>query len=150
MRKKINADILRHVLLRPLFAVCLFLSQFTSDRSTWVTDNTIEFILGAILTLAGVLLWAWATIWLRRARSFTGFTESGPFKYIRHPIYTSIYVLCVGLGLIFFAWLWFVAMIIFMPLWYLEGKEEEKRMSELHGQKYTDYKAMTGMFLPKK
>ena len=149
MRNKIDTIRLRHILLRLGFGVCLFLSQFTSDRLTWFTDNTTMIIIGVILTVAGILLWVWAAIWLRRTKSFKGFTESGPFKYIRHPIYTSIYILCVGLGLIFFAWLWFVAMIIFMPLWYLEGKEEEKRMSELHGQKYADYKARTGMFLLK-
>ena len=150
MRNKINADRLRHVLLRPAFAVCLFLSQFTSDRSTWVTDNTIGLILGAILIFTGILLWIWAAIWLRRARSFKGFTESGPFKYVRHPVYTSIYIICAGMGLMFFAWLWFVVMIIFVPFWYSEGREEEKQMAGLHGQKYADYTARTGMFLPKK
>jgi len=40
-------------------------------------------------------------------------------------------------------------MIIFVPFWYLESREEERKMEELHGKKYTDYKAKTGMFFPK-
>jgi len=149
LRNKINASRLRHMLLRPAFAVCLFLSQFANDRSTWFTDNTIMIILGVMLVFAGVLLSAWATLWLRRTASSEGLTASGPFKYVRHPVYTSINILCLGLGLMFFAWLWFVVMIIFVPFWYLEGREEEKQMAEVHGQKYAGYKARTGMFLPK-
>ncbi|OFY66673.1 MAG: hypothetical protein A2Y71_09020 [Bacteroidetes bacterium RBG_13_42_15] len=72
----------------------------------------------------------------------------GPFKYIRHPIYDSMYILSTGLGLIFFSWLWFIVMVAFAPLWYLECKEEEKEMIKLHGQKYVDYQKTTGMFLP--
>jgi len=149
VRKGIKTGSLRHILLRPAFAVCLFLSQFTSERITWFTDNTIMIILGAIFSFAGVMLLVWATVWLKRTACSKGFTESGPFKYVRHPIYTGIYVFCSGLGLIFFAWLWFIVMIIFMPFWYLESRDEEKQMAELHGRKYAAYRARTGMFLPK-
>jgi len=52
---------------------------------------------------------------------------------IRHPIYTSAYILSIGLGLIFFAWFWFIVMIVFLPFWYLECREEEKDRESLIG-----------------
>jgi len=86
---------------------------------------------------------------LRKAVNAEDVVISGPFKYIRHPIYTSMYILSIGLGLIFFAWLWFIVMIIFIPFWYLECRQEEKEMIKLYGQKYIDYQKKTGMFLPR-
>ena len=35
----------------------------------------------------------------------------------RHPIYTSMYLICTGMALAFFAWLWFVVLLAFAPLW---------------------------------
>ncbi len=40
-------------------------------------------------------------------------------------------------------------MLVFIPIWYLDCRIEEKQMIELHKEKYLDYKKRTGMFLPK-
>jgi protein-S-isoprenylcysteine O-methyltransferase Ste14 len=60
-----------------------------------------------------------------------------------------MYVLSAGLGFVFFAWLWFLVMVAFIPLWSLECKKEEKEMIELYGPRYIDYQKRTGMFFPK-
>ncbi len=98
--------------------------------------------------VSGILLWIIASLHLRKAVKAKEIAASGAFKYIRHPIYASIYILSIGLGLIFFSWFWFIVMIVFLPFWYLECKEEEKEMIKFYGQKYIEYRKRTGMFLP--
>ncbi len=137
------------VALRPAFALCLFLSQLVSPRSSVFTQDPLLLALGLMFILAGVLLWISASRFLSQATRAEEIATSGPFNYVRHPIYLSMYILSIGLGLIFFTWLWFVVLIAFLPLWYLECRGEEKEMIELHGDEYVDYQARTGMFLPK-
>jgi len=138
-----------HIVLRPLFGICLFLSQFTSNRNTFFTDNSYLFSGGILLLICGILILIAASIHLRKAVNEKKIAIYGPFKYIRHPIYASIYIFTIGLGLIFFAWLWFIIMIAFIPLWYMECRVEEKEMIKLHRQEYIDYKKRTGIFLPR-
>ena len=82
-----------HAVLRPGFGICLFLSQFTSNRNTIFTDNLNIIVLGVLITIVGVSLCLAASIHLGRAKEAGNMSTSGPFQYIRHPIYTSIYYL---------------------------------------------------------
>jgi protein-S-isoprenylcysteine O-methyltransferase Ste14 len=40
-------------------------------------------------------------------------------------------------------------MIVFIPFWYIECREEEKEMIKLFGEKYIEYQKKTGMFFPR-
>ena len=137
-----------HSILRPGFAVCLLLAQFTSHRDTCFTDNLYMILTGVMITIAGVSLWLAASIHLRRAKETGVLATSGPYHYIRHPIYMSVYLICIGFGFLFFAWLWFLVMVVFIPLWWLESKEEEKEVLKKFGEEYSDYHKRTKMFIP--
>jgi protein-S-isoprenylcysteine O-methyltransferase Ste14 len=137
-----------HVALRPAFALGLFLSQFTSSRTSFFTANRYVLGSGAALIAAGILLWAAASNHLREAQRSGRLATSGPFRTIRHPIYLSIYVLSIGLGLLFFAWAWFLVLVVFFPFWYSECRGEEEEMEKLYGEAYAAYRARTKMFIP--
>jgi len=141
--------IIMHIANRVIFGICLFLSQFTSNRTTFFTDNQYLLSAGVLVLITGILLWIFASYNLQKAVKENKIAVRGPYKYIRHPIYASIYLLSTGLGLMFFAWLWFIIMIAFMPLWYIECRYEEKQVIKLHGQGFIDYRNRTGMFLPR-
>ena len=79
----------------------------------------------------------------------TVLVSKGIYRYIRHPIYVGIYLFSVGLGCIFFAWLWFGVLLIFIPLWYIECKGEENQLISTYGEAYIHYQQRTGMFFPK-
>lgn len=64
-------------------------------------------------------------------------------------VYLGIYIMLTGIGLLFFSHLWFAVMLAFVPIWYLDGRVEERQMIELHGSAYFDYRERTGMFIPK-
>jgi protein-S-isoprenylcysteine O-methyltransferase Ste14 len=137
-----------HIILRPLFGICLFVSQFFSYRNTFFTDNVYILSAGVIIFLSGIFFLIFASSHIKKAVNEKKIAVTGPYKYIRHPIYTGIYILSTGLGLIFFAWSWFIVMIVFIPLWYLECRSEEKEMIKIHGEDYIEYCKKTGMFLP--
>jgi protein-S-isoprenylcysteine O-methyltransferase Ste14 len=140
--------LLRHT-LRPAFAVCLLASQFLSGRSTYLTGNVTMEAAGALLALLGILLFAFSSLSLRRAQKANAIARGGPYAYLRHPIYASIYVFSIGLGLLFYSWIWFAVLAGFIPLWFLEAREEEKEMIRSHGTEYVLYQARTGMFFPR-
>lgn len=135
--------------LRPAFGLFLFLSQFTAGRTTLFTDSAPLLVLGGALVIAGGWLWYSASVHLRQAAASPALIESGPYRYIRHPIYASIYLLSLGLGCIFFTWLWFGVLLAFAPLWYWECMAEEREMVARYGPDYRAYQQRTGMILPK-
>ncbi len=100
--------------------------------------------------ISGILIWIMASSHLKRAISEKRIMKSGPYKYIRHPIYVSIYMLSIGLRLIFFSWYWFIVLAVFIPLWYHECLNEERELIKLHKIEYNEYRVKTGMFFPVK
>lgn len=107
------------------------------------------FYLGAILTIGGFLFWMATVHHIGRALLTKELVTSGPYKYIRHPMYASAYSMLSGIGLLFFSWIWFAIMVAFIPIWLMDCRIEERQMTELHGETYLDYKKKVGMFRPK-
>ena len=134
-----------HIVLRPAFAICLFLSQFTSNRDSFFTAN--RYVLGGGVALVGAAIWLWtaASIRLREAQQADRVATDGPFRAVRHPIYASIYLLSIGMGLMFFAWAWFLVLVIFFPSWYWECRREEEEMEARYGEAYAAYRERTKM-----
>jgi protein-S-isoprenylcysteine O-methyltransferase Ste14 len=137
-----------HAVLHPAFAALLAISQFTSRRGAIFTPNAVMLILGGLITIAGVWLWAAAARHLTRAVAATTLATTGPYRTIRHPIYASMYLICIGMGLIFFAWLWFVVLLAFAPLWWLEARREEVAIAATYGEAYATHQSQTSMFVP--
>ena len=97
----------------------------------------------------GSLLNTWAVKHLVRAIKTRELVQTGPYKYIRHPMYVFIYIILIGAGMLWFSFTWFIILLLFTPVWYWIGRKEEKQMSEITDGKYEDYKKCTGMFFPK-
>ena len=76
--------------------------------------------------------------------------ESGPYKRIRHPIYTAYVLNYIGGGLLAGNWvLTFVPVFFFGLLVFLRLGEEEAVLVEKFGDYYRDYMKRSGRFLPK-
>ena len=143
------------ILPRALFGVmmlCLLLNQYLTLWPPRLTDNTFLFWLGIILSIGGFLLWMYVAHHMRtkgglRIKNKNLLTD-GPFQYVRHPMYVSVFIMLIGIGILFFSWSWFVMLIALVPVWYLECRTEEKYLIKLFGEKYINYKKNTGMFFP--
>jgi protein-S-isoprenylcysteine O-methyltransferase Ste14 len=74
---------------------------------------------------------------------------TGPYKYVRHPLYTLFIAMAVDLWLILPNWL----LLIGIPMTVIAGKiranYEEKILIDQYGEQYLEYKKNTGQLLPK-
>jgi len=129
--------------------ICLYLGQYFTNRPPILASNAGILLLGTLLTVSGFFFWIYTVYYMRHAFFDKELVTSGPFKHVRHPMYASIYLMLFGIGLLFFSWAWFVIMALFIPIWYIDSRIEEKQMIGLHGREYLDYKKRVGMFLPK-
>ncbi|MEO6232587.1 MAG: isoprenylcysteine carboxylmethyltransferase family protein [Ferruginibacter sp.] len=73
---------------------------------------------------------------------------SGPFKLIRHPIYTGILMFTCGVGLYTENITRLIIFLLLLLLFNLKARYEEILLVKKFPA-YTDYKKHTGMFLPK-
>jgi protein-S-isoprenylcysteine O-methyltransferase Ste14 len=74
---------------------------------------------------------------------------TGIYRYIRHPLYTTGFLLFFGLGL--FSALWpvlLLSLVVLITLSVRTVKEEERLIAEF-GDRYRTYMANTGKFIPK-
>jgi protein-S-isoprenylcysteine O-methyltransferase Ste14 len=114
---------------------------------------------GAVLALlgAGVFLhcvWVFAV----RGQGTPAFfdpprklTKRGPFKWVRNPMYLSLFALVAGEALFFLSWhiaVYFVCLVCALHL--LVVLHEESALRFRHGAVYEDYKREVGRWLPRK
>lgn len=71
------------------------------------------------------------------------------YSIIRHPNYLGL--ICMNFAMLcFFRTLLLIPIIaIFITLWYLNAKHEEMILISKFGEIYSNYKKVTGMFLPR-
>ncbi len=73
----------------------------------------------------------------------------GPYKYIRHPMYTCIWMDIAGCWLITSNWIvGIVAFSTWIILYFIRLPDEEKMMIEEFGQEYKDYMKRTKKIIP--
>jgi protein-S-isoprenylcysteine O-methyltransferase Ste14 len=76
--------------------------------------------------------------------------KEGPYKRIRHPMYTQIWIWVIAQFLITSNWI--VGLSGLVPwsiLYFVRVPKEEKMMEETFGEAYLEYMEQTGRILPK-
>jgi protein-S-isoprenylcysteine O-methyltransferase Ste14 len=127
----------------------LYAGQYFSHRPPFLTKSLILMSLGTVCLMAGLCGWVHVAFSMRRAFFSKDLIVHGLFKYVRHPMYVAIYFALFGIGLLFFSCVWMMILALFIPVWYLVCKLEEKQMTEIWGQKYLEYQRHAGMFFPR-
>jgi protein-S-isoprenylcysteine O-methyltransferase Ste14 len=125
-----------------------------SFQNRTVTSNEPVLILGLIMFLAGLTLAVWARIYLGKnwgmpmtQKKDPELVTSGPYRYIRHPIYSGI--LLAALGSAFAASIyWLLVFIIFAIYFIYSALVEEKLMMRQFPKVYPGYKSKTKMLIP--
>lgn len=137
----------------------IFVSIFLSD---YFAKNTITpipgffFYVGIVLMLAGIVFRQWA-IWVLgrffstrvRIVSDHRIVMKGPYRFLRHPSYTGMLMILLGLGLASRTWL---GTIIILALFSLvigyRINVEEKALKAEFGDEYREYAKKTKRLLP--
>ncbi|MHA2136057.1 MAG: methyltransferase [Candidatus Thorarchaeota archaeon] len=74
---------------------------------------------------------------------------TGPYKRVRHPIYSSAILFLASLVLVSDNWLFFVVLLLIIPGLYIRMKREEEMMINEFGDEYRSYMKRTGRIIPK-
>jgi protein-S-isoprenylcysteine O-methyltransferase Ste14 len=82
-------------------------------------------------------------------RSNAVLVTTGPYRWIRHPFYFSVFLLMLAIALMSANWL--IGLIGLSSVALVAGrvKKEERKLIEKFGDQYREYMAVTGRFLPK-
>ena len=73
----------------------------------------------------------------------------GPYRWVRHPLYSAGLLLCVSLTLLTALWTLGVGMLIPLAVLLWRTPREEARLFEAFGDEYRAYMRRTGRFFPR-
>jgi protein-S-isoprenylcysteine O-methyltransferase Ste14 len=79
----------------------------------------------------------------------TSLVITGPYAYVRNPIYALSIVLMIATVVIVPAPLMIVAGAVHLLLLQWEVRREERHLSQIHGAEYDHYRAAVGRFFPR-
>ena len=108
-----------------------------------------------VLCLAGAVLGAY-TLWYNRLGNFNIYPQvknsarlivSGPYRFIRHPMYTSLLLAMLGLVLYNGAWVNTVALAVLAVVLTVKAIHEERFLCERFTG-YSEYMNSTRRFVP--
>ena len=74
---------------------------------------------------------------------------SGPYQYIRHPLYTFGTLFFVGIILITGNWFIMVGAVVSLTALFARTPQEEAMLLERFGEEYREYMGRTGRYLPR-
>lgn len=113
------------------------------------------FWVGAVLTLAGLLFTVWARLHLGRNWSGTvtvkqdhDLITGGPYRFVRHPIYTGLLVALIGFALARGEWRGVVAVALAAGSFWRKLRIEERWMREQFGSAYEEYSRRVSALIP--
>lgn len=125
-------------------------------RSGYIFLSLSPFVrsLGVLLCLAGIALAVWARVYLGRnwgmpmsLKENPELVTSGPYSYIRHPIYTGMLTAVIG-SILADGLFWLVPLIILTVYFIYGAIAEEKLMTREFPNQYPEYKKRTKMLIP--
>jgi protein-S-isoprenylcysteine O-methyltransferase Ste14 len=113
------------------------------------------YLVGVLVLAAGLAFTVWARVILGRNWSGTvtlkeghELIRSGPYRFVRHPIYTGLLVAFAGSAIARGEWRGLVALAIaFAALW-RKLKLEERWLGETFGDAYERYRAEVPALIP--
>ncbi|MBU6247761.1 MAG: isoprenylcysteine carboxylmethyltransferase family protein [Xanthomonadaceae bacterium] len=124
-------------------------------RLRFVPSTLTLSILGAVLVWAGVLLAIWARTTLGRNWSAVvqvkqdhELVERGPYRRVRHPIYTGLLMAFLGTALALGEWRGLLGTAIVGASFWFKLRLEERWMREQFGGRYEAYMQRTKALLP--
>lgn len=132
----------------------LFRHGLRAARSHIVTTDSHVAIIGVVLCALGVGLAIWARAYLGRnwgmpmsRKERPDLVTTGPYAYVRHPIYTGIILAMLG-SAIGETILWLIPLVVGSAYFIYSAKTEEKNMVQEFPDQYPAYQQRTKMLIP--
>lgn len=124
----------------------------------FANSNIWSIIIGLIIAVAGESIRIWGVSWAGSETRTTGgvggtfLIISGPFAYVRNPLYVGNILIYTGLGIMSFAifpYLQILGLIFFYIQYRIIVKEEEVYLRKTYGSDFEKYSQNVHRFFPK-
>lgn len=120
----------------------------------YVLHSTAAQIIGAVVFASGLALAVWARLYLGQnwgmpmtQKEEPELVTSGPYRFVRHPIYSGILLGMVGSALAVNLW-WLVAFLVLGAYFIYSARVEEGIMTRAFPDAYPSYRMHTKMIIP--
>jgi protein-S-isoprenylcysteine O-methyltransferase Ste14 len=131
---------------------------FLAVMMVFARPTPASLIAGFCVAALGEWIRAWGVFYAGSETRATGgvgasrLVTSGPFGYVRNPLYTGNILLYLGVGIMsmaLFPWLQIIALIWFIIQYTLIVREEEGFLITEFGEEYNAYTRNVRRFLPR-
>ncbi|MBE3063599.1 MAG: isoprenylcysteine carboxylmethyltransferase family protein [Spirochaetes bacterium] len=149
------------LVVNPLAAILLINRRLATIDPTHVTvhEPWILIVLesvGLVMYVSGYLLMAWALIALGRnyqlggtaPRSEDEIVIDGPYKLVRHPMYTAALSISIGLAGLTQSWALCCVFLVYLVLVVLLIPMEEGGLRKAYGDRYVAYEQKARRLVP--
>jgi len=138
------------------FIIIYFVLKFRIWVYTIEIHQTSQIIIWIIIVIFSTfynILWRFhlSTNWANNIKIYSdhSFITTGPYRFVRHPLYASLIWINYWVALIYSNWLVIVlASFIFLPMMFYRASQEEKLLIKNFSD-YKKYKKNVWMFFPK-
>ena len=121
----------------------------------WLAAGAVSHWAGVGLVAAGLAFSVWARAVLGGNWSATvtlkedhEIVRAGPYRWIRHPIYTGLLCALLGSAIAVGEWRGLVALVVAVGALWRKLKLEERWLTEEFGALYADYRRRTRALIP--
>lgn len=111
------------------------------------SPSAASLALGAVVAAVGLALRGWSAGTIHKDEVLT---TSGPYAYVRNPLYVGSFLIGAGLAVAGGSWLWLVLFLGFFAVMYGPTvSAEAARLTERFGHRYVEYGTKVPAFLPR-
>jgi protein-S-isoprenylcysteine O-methyltransferase Ste14 len=135
-------------------AIGVFLIAGVLRGGSLAVHNWIVAAIGTLLFACGIALAVWARLHLGRnwgmpmtQRAEPELVTSGPYRFVRHPIYTGLLTAMLGTALVNNL-LGLIVVAVLIGYFYYCGTVEERNLTATFPEAYPQYKSRTKMLIP--
>jgi protein-S-isoprenylcysteine O-methyltransferase Ste14 len=133
---------------------CILAAVWTSAAIPWFRSQLT--LVGIIVVLLGAAIRWWAILTLGRyftfevaVRSTQSVVQSGPYRFVRHPSYTGILIMLLGVGIALTNWASLIVILASGVIGLLyRVNVEERALVDALGQPYVKYMRHSKRFIP--
>jgi protein-S-isoprenylcysteine O-methyltransferase Ste14 len=112
--------------------------------------------LGFVAALVGLAIALWARIHLGNywsdkvvLREDHQLIRTGPYRYMRHPIYSGVLLGVLGTALIVDQWRGLLAFALLLANYTIKAKREERILADRFSEEFAQHRSGTGFLLPR-
>ena len=136
-------------LLLPLIYIVFIILLLKNAQIPKLGYPTLKQFALVNLSIISAIVFIWANFLVKptlqlKPKKTPHLVITGPYRFIRHPSYTSLIVFCASVSLLLKAkpGFWYT-LIVITPIYLIRAIWEEKILSENFGKKYETYRKKT-------